>query len=176
MKTNTQAWGWLAAGVMALGLNGIYHDGGAAWAHGVADQIAERTGPVLALASGRADLFLAKTSRVAARNENPSCRFATVVARVQSKVVRTPLEFAHFEAMSGREEAQMARMEARQARIGAEIARVRFTPVAWDDLKIPVICPRIRVDIPRVSIPKLPVVRVPAPPAVRVDVGSGGPV
>jgi hypothetical protein len=32
MKT-TQAWGWLAAGVLALGLNGIYHDGGAAWAH-----------------------------------------------------------------------------------------------------------------------------------------------
>ncbi len=35
MKT-TQGWGWLTAGVLALGLNGIYHDGGAAWAHRIA--------------------------------------------------------------------------------------------------------------------------------------------
>ena len=35
---NTYAWGWLAAGVLALGLNGIYQDGGAAWAHRALDQ------------------------------------------------------------------------------------------------------------------------------------------
>ncbi len=36
MKT-TQGWGWLAAGVLALGLNGIYQDGGAAWAHRIVE-------------------------------------------------------------------------------------------------------------------------------------------
>ncbi|MGB8113306.1 MAG: hypothetical protein WCF22_06015, partial [Candidatus Sulfotelmatobacter sp.] len=61
---STQAWGWLTAGVLGLGLNGIYHDGGAAWIHRCVEQIASRiearTGPVLALASGRAEWFLAK--------------------------------------------------------------------------------------------------------------------
>ena len=42
MKT-TQAWAWLTAGVLALGLNGFYHDGGAVWAHRIADQLAEKS-------------------------------------------------------------------------------------------------------------------------------------
>jgi hypothetical protein len=39
---NAQAWGWLAAGVLALGLNGIYQDGGAAWAHRAVTQVMAR--------------------------------------------------------------------------------------------------------------------------------------
>jgi len=41
MKT-TQGWGWLAAGVLALGLNGFYQDGGAAWAHRIMDHVTAR--------------------------------------------------------------------------------------------------------------------------------------
>jgi hypothetical protein len=175
MKT-TQAWGWLAAGVLALGLNGIYHDGGAAWAHRalapVVDRIEARTGPILALAVGRADLFIAKTESAAARTETASCRLSTAMARVQSKIARTEGGFAQFEAMSAREEAAMARVEANRARIEAEVARVRFTPVAFDAMKIPVICPRVRVNIPHVSIPRVPVVNV---PEVHVNL-SAGPV
>ncbi len=62
---STQAWGWLAAGVLALGLNGIYQDGGAAWAHRRSDRpdrrSSSRTEAVLALAAGRADWFVAKS-------------------------------------------------------------------------------------------------------------------
>ena len=43
---NTQAWGWLAAGVLALGLNGMYQDGGAAWAQRVVNQV---TGEIIDL-------------------------------------------------------------------------------------------------------------------------------
>ena len=54
MKT-TQAWAWLAAGVLALGLNGFYQDGGAAWAHRIVDgaieQVASRSGTLVDLAS-----------------------------------------------------------------------------------------------------------------------------
>ena len=40
---------------------------------------------------------------------------------------------------------------------------------AFDTAKIPVICPRVRVEIPRVRIPRMPVVNVPAP---VVEVGD----
>ncbi len=80
-STQTQAWGWLAAGVLALGLNGIYQDGGAAWVHrhvdGVVARIADRSEGVLALATGRAEWYLAKANPLAARNQTASCRVAT---------------------------------------------------------------------------------------------------
>ena len=174
---STQAWGWLAAGVLALGLNGIYHDGGAAWANRavghVIDRIAERTGPVLALASGRADLFLARTKMAVATDETASCRFATAMARVQTRMARTETGFAHFEGMSARQEAALARVEADRARIEAQLERVRFSPAVFDELKVPVVCPRVRVSVPRVSIPRIPVVKV---PDVRVQVSAAGPV
>jgi hypothetical protein len=175
----TQAWGWLAAGVLALGLNGIYQDGGAEWLHrnvdGVIARIADRSGAVLALAAGRADWFLAKANLAASRNEATSCRVATAMARLQTKIALTQDGFADFEAMSAREEAALARVEANRARIEAQVARVRFSPVAFDAARSPVICPRVRVSIPRVSIPRMPVVRVPAP-VVNFESLGGGPI
>jgi hypothetical protein len=173
MKT-TQAWGWLAAGVLALGLNGIYHDGGACWARvavsRVVNQIEERTGPVLALAAGRADLFLARTGMIAAREETASCRLATAVARVRGRIARAQGGFARMEAMSAREEAAMARVEANRARIEAAMTRVRWTPAAFETMRIPVACPRVRVSVPRVSVPRIPVVNV---PEIHVNLGAG---
>jgi len=131
---STQAWGWLAAGVLALGLNGIYHDGGAAWAHRAVNQvmarISDQTDGVLALASGRADWFMAKAEKVTARDETAPCRFATAVARFQTRIARTQSRFAGFEAISDKGEARLARLEAVQARVQAQvaarIARVRM--------------------------------------------------
>src|SRR5215469_1149640 len=56
----TQAWGWLGAAVLAAGLNSSYHDGGLQWAHEIADRVQHNTSAVLALATGRADQFLAE--------------------------------------------------------------------------------------------------------------------
>jgi hypothetical protein len=175
---NAQAWGWLAAGVLALGLNGFYQDGGAAWAHRAVDRvigrIADQSGAVLALATGHADRFMAKANVMTAQNETASCRLATAAARLQGKMARMQGGLAHFEAMSAREEAAMAQMEANRARIEAQVARVRFSPVAFDAVTIPVVCPRVRVNIPRVSIPR---VSIPGPmvkiPVVHVDLGLG---
>ena len=166
-STQTQAWGWLAAGVLALGLNGIYQDGGAAWLHRNLDyvmaRIADRSGPVLALALGRADLFMAKANLGFARNETASCRITTALVRMHTGMARAQHGFAGLEAMSAREEAAMARVEANRARIEAQTARVRFLPAAFDAEKIPVICPRVRIEIPRVNIPQMPLVRISAP-------------
>jgi hypothetical protein len=178
MKT-TQGWGWLTAGVLALGLNGFYQDGGADWAHrlvdGMAERVAVRTSAVQDLASAGVDRFVETASLVAVRDETASCRLATAMARLQIKMARTQGGLAHFEAMSARQEAALARVEAQRARIQAETVRVQvatevFSPVMVRAMKVPVVCPRVRV-----SVPRLPMVRAPAP-VVDVEVLGAGPV
>jgi len=91
MKT-TQAWTWLTTGVLALGLNGFYRDGGASLVHRAVvraiDQIEERSGPVVALAAGRADWFVARTKMAGARDQIASCRRATAMARAQTSLLQ----------------------------------------------------------------------------------------
>jgi len=71
-----QAWGWLAAGVVALGLNGFYQDGGAAWAHRMVDQlrdqIAERSSVMANLAAEQFNSVAERLQLAAARNESSS--------------------------------------------------------------------------------------------------------
>ena len=100
MKT-TQAWGWLAVGVLALGLNGFYHDGGAEWAHRIVDRVGSRSAAVLAMSSVRGDRFAAKVQIAAARQETQSCRWATAMARLQTRLARRQAGFARVEEMSG---------------------------------------------------------------------------
>jgi hypothetical protein len=158
-----QGWGWLAAGVLALGLNGIYHDGGAAWARQAVGQVIERiesrTSPVLALAVGRADWFLTQAKITAAQEQTASCRVATAVARFQTKMARSQTGMARIEEMSAREEAAFARIEANRARIEAQVVRARFEPAMFNS----VVCPRVRVRVPRMQI---------SAPVVHVDLGS----
>jgi len=182
----TQAWGWLIAAVAAAGLNASYHDGGLEWAHRVADRVGYNSAAVLALASGRADQFLTDARLVTASEETASCRWSTALARVQSRAARAENGFARVQAMSAREEAQLARMEANRARIEAQVAAqtarlhipaAAFSPAVYSfsdmkmpEIKTPTICPRIRV-----SMPRLPMVRVPAP-IIHVETFGAGPV
>ena len=172
MKT-IQGWAWLTTGVLALGLNGIYHDGGAAWAHRVVDRVVQQSQTLVELASAHGGRFIEKTDFVVARNETASCRVATAIARVQTKMARTQNGMARFEAMSGRQEAALARVEANRARIEA---RVRLAPVTFNSVAVPVVvCPRVRVNVPRVNVPKLPVIKIPVP-VVHVELPGTGPV
>jgi hypothetical protein len=178
MKT-TQAWAWLAAGVLALGLNGFYQDGGAAWAHRIAERVggtvADRSSNLLAIASDQVDRALERVSLVASREKSPACRLAPKVASLQYPFVRT--EEVQFDEMTAREERQLARLEAGRARMQAQLARVRAEPVAFNIPNIQIACPRVRVSVPRVripqvSIPAVPRVRVEVP-AVKVEMGEG---
>ena len=173
----TQAWGWLAAAVMAAGLNASYHDGGMQWAHEIVDRVGHNTGAVLALATGRADQFMAEARMVNVQRHESQCPLAAAMAQVQSSIDQSQSEFDGFQAMSDREQAQLARLEANRARIEAQVqaklARVRlveanFNPVV---VRVPEItCPRVRVNIPRI-----PRIKVPAP-AVHVEFSGPGPV
>jgi hypothetical protein len=180
MKT-TQAWGWLAAGVLALGLNGIYQDGGAVWAQRIVDRMVYGSTDMMQQASDRTDQFLERVRTVVSRDQTQSCRFATAVARVQTKIANSQNGFARLEAMSAREEAQLARLEANRARIEAQVAQFRFDGAAFRPMLIksivikrggfPVVCPRIRVNVPAMN-PRAPMM----PVSVHVGMAGPGPV
>jgi hypothetical protein len=54
-----------------------------------------------------------------------------------------------------------------------QVARVRLTPVAFHTEEIPVaVCPRVRLDVSRGNVPRVPGVRV-RTPVVEVDLGNG---
>ncbi len=171
----TQAWGWLAAAVLAAGLNASYHDGGMEWAHRIADRMDHEASAVMALASGHADQFLTEMRMASTHDEAPSCRFATSFARVQTKLARTETRFAHFEGMTARQEAQLARLEANRddimSRITAETNRIRIPAVAFSPVvaRVPQVsvCPRIHV-----SVPAMPMIHVPTP-EIHVETGLG---
>ena len=175
----TQAWGWLTAAVLAAGLNASYHDGGLQWAHQVAERVEHGSAAVLALASGRADQFLTEARLLTARDETASCPWATMRDRVQSRIDQSMIDRsqAGWDVMSAREEAQLGRLEANrarmEARIAAQTAHVRiamadFDPLAFKAIPAPVVCPRIRVNVPRVPMIKAPV--------IHIGTTSAGPV
>jgi len=172
MKTN-QAWGWLAAGVLAAGLNASYYDGGLQWAHRIADRIGQNSATVVA--SGRAGQFLAEARMLTARNQNASCPLSTAMALVQSKIARSE---AGFNVMSAREEAQFARLEASRARIEAQTARIRIPAAAFSPVVVRMtgasVCPRVRVNVPRMPAMKMP--QIPEIPEIHIDTASAGPV
>jgi hypothetical protein len=170
-----QAWGWLAAGVLAAGLNASYYDGSFQWAHRFADRVGHSSEAVLALASGNGAPFLSDVRLLAARDETASCRLAATMARAHTRIARSQ---AGFDAMSAREEAQFARLEANRARIESQIAvrTARIAPAAFAtvDLKAvptPVMCTRVQVDIPQPSMVKMPIA-----PVIQVDTASAGPI
>ena len=167
----TQAWGWLATAVLAAGLNSSYHNGGLEWAHRIADHAQHNSSAVFALATGNMDRFLAEAQLASAQNSH-SCPFSAALAAVRHSIAPMHSEQDRFEAMTAREEAAMARMEARRVRMEAQMARLNmanFNPVA---VRVPrVVCPRVRV-----SIPRMPVVRMPATPTLHIEYSGPGPV
>ena len=185
----TQAWGWLAAAVLAAGLNSSYHNGGLQWAHEIVDRVQHNSSAVLALATGRADQFMTearilnadRTLESAMNTEESRCPFAATTADLQDSVEQSQDQFQskfdHFQALSDREQARLERFAAKRVRIEnqvrAKLARIRipeanFAPVV---VRVPEIdCPRVRVNIQRI-----PRIKVPAP-EVQVEYSGNGPV
>lgn len=173
----TQAWGWLAAAVLAAGLNSSYHEGGMQWAHEIVDRVGHNTGAVLALATGRADQFMTEARMLNVERHNSQCPLAAAMAQVQSSFDQPNAEIDRIEALSAREQAHLARLEANRARMEAQIqarlARVHFVDTNFNPVVVQVpeiTCPRVRVNIPRI-----PRIKVPAP-TVHVEYPGPGPV
>jgi hypothetical protein len=185
----TQAWGWLAAAVLAAGLNSSYHDGGLRCAHEIVNSVQHNTNAVLALATGRADQFLAEARMLkldryqdraadaedtAVQVEVPHCPFAAAIAKAQNSFDQPQAGFDDLQALSAREQAGLARLEANRARIEARVqaklarmqfARSRFrlvddnSSLADNDFPVVVQLPRIHCPSVRVAVPHIPRVR-----------------
>ena len=168
---------------MAAGLNASYHDGGMRWAHEIVDQVAHNSNAVMDLAAGRAVQFLAEARVLDAGPETSSCPLATalaevrnrVVTRVQSRMAESDAELNRVEVLTDRGQAQLIRLEANRSRIEAQLAKVRIPAMAFNPAVVSSprisICPRLRM-----SIPRLPVVKVPTVPMVHIDMPGAGPV
>jgi hypothetical protein len=168
-----QAWGWLAAAVVAAGLNASYHDGGLQWVHEAVDQVKHNTNAVLALATGRGDQFMAEAELVAVRRDPTPCPFAAEVADARHI---SPREFRveRVEAFSARQQAELARLEVNRARIESKLAHLRIPAVALNQVVVQSnapLCPRIHV-----SIPRIPAMKMPATPVVHVEKSGFGSV
>jgi len=168
----TQAWGWLAAAVLAAGLNSSYHNGGLQWAHEVVDRVQHNSSAVLALATGRADRFLTEARIVRAQGQS-KCPLAEALAESKNSFEQQQeWQLERVQAISDRQQAQLARFEQNRARIEARLqarlARVQFNPVAVQVPKID--CPRVRVNIPR-----MPRIEVPSP-TMHFNYSRPGPV
>ena len=188
MKT-TQTWGWLAAGVLAAGLNAAYHDGGLEWARRAVDRVVERSQVVMALATGRADRLLAEVRVLTAEDEAASDRANAVLTRAQQNVDEQVMDkaLANMQARVDREVARcqarrdviaarrQARLDLMQAhmneRLALRTARLNMAVAAVDRAQA---CERVRVRVPRLPVIKIPT--VPAAPEIHIQAPSAGPV
>jgi len=186
----TKAWGWLTAAVLAAALNSSYHNGGLQWAHEVADRVEHSTGAVLALATGRADQFLAearmlnadRTIESAMNTEAPQCPFSRTTSDLQNSFDQSQEQFQskfeRFQALSDREQARLEKRVRIENQVRAKLAHIRipeavFAPVVVriPEVRVPEIdCPRVRVHVQRT-----PRVKVPSP-EVQVEYSGPGPV
>jgi hypothetical protein len=170
-----QACGWLAAGVLALGLNGFYHDGGAQWAHRVLAGAACRSESVIASASGRVEQFLCEKGLTPSGTHG--YRVEAAIARLQGEAARGQAGFARAEASSARQEAALARLQANRARIEAQMARVRDMSTVVGPMNVAVDCPRVHVMVPRIDIPqvRIPEIRIPEIRVPEINVNLPAP-
>jgi hypothetical protein len=186
----TQAWGWLMAGVAALGMNGFYHDGGLACLHKVVNCVESRSAAVLALATGHVDQFLEQARMAATPDDSAPAQWDGQLAQVQYEVARSEDEFAHFQAISAREQAAVARIEAKRAQIEdraahrgcVRVPNVTVNPVVIRSVRVPNLnIPEVRVSaisVPEVVVPEISVPEISVPeinvravcPHVRVNI------
>ena len=174
-----KAWYWLAAGVLALGLNGAYQDGEFAWAHRIADHSTN----LVERASEQGLRFVTMAEVMLGRSPESMGRTEVALQRLQTGMVCKRIEMAQREV----DMAQLQR-DLAAAHIDRQLARVQST---MDHVRMITIertsrvpnCPKLsRVivmpNMPRVDLSNLPAVSIPdlpeIPEAPRVK--SNGPI
>jgi hypothetical protein len=170
-----QAFGWLAAAVLAAGLNSTYHNGGLEWVHRVADRVSYNTTAVLALATGNADRLYSQARVARVGEESSPCRLSLAMARVDNAIPRSNAAFAHFDRFSDRQQAQLDRVSARSAQMEAQLVRLDIPEVAVTPVVVRVpdvhVCPRVRVNVSSAAEVKAPVV-----PQIHIEMPSADPI
>ena len=164
MKAATRAWYWLAVGVLALGLNGYYQDGGLQGLHSLANCTQTLVAQSKTQFSQMATMAeVASTDSAGLRCERSAPRSG--VAFSPSIPPQAQARLAHLQERLG--EMQTARVQARIARLQHVMAQreLRRVQVEWQDGRISVVndAGQVPLPLPRVEV------NVPQGPAVEVS-------
>jgi len=167
MKAANQAWYWLAAGVLALGLNGYYQDGGFQGLHRLA------TGTSLAVNQARAQIGQIATLAEMTIADHAQVRCERPAPAVVAKAVAIPggTQVRLAQLQERLQTMQAARVQARMARLQEVIARreMQRAQVEIQNGRIAVLSDQGQV---RVTLPPLPRVQVSVPQGPVVDVSE----
>jgi hypothetical protein len=159
MSATHKAWYWLAAGVLALGLNGYYQDGGFQGLHGLAacttSAVAEARAQFREVAT-LAEVALAERAQSRSAQELPAAAAVNqqdlpVQAQVRVAELQTRLsaaQAARLQARMARWERAMEKRQMRQAQVEIENGRLAvFTDSARVNLAMPPM-PQVEVSVP----------------------------
>jgi len=155
---STKAWYWVAAGVLALGLNSEYQHGRLQWAHRAVERGQEFASCLETSSHG----YLAIAKLMFGNDPAPEVPGEVVMAQVQEKmdVVQQKLErkriqIENVETINERVEPAMIRAQAalQNAQMKIDMAQMKAANRAY-------ICPRMRkmtftvLDVPNVKTPR----------------------
>lgn len=191
-----KAWYWLAAGVLALGINGAYQDGEFQWAHRIADRSAVMVQQVRnegCRLVAIAETFLGRDSSGFERAQDQLARVQDRLSHRQMERMQRQMEMAQYQveraqrmvvmqqdepcSHSHRFMVQVPEVNVPAVNVRAFVPNVNVPAVTVPAVTIPAVqIPEIRV--PQVTIPRIdvPTVRIPAVkiPPVHVQVGNDG--
>ena len=176
MRSET-GWYWLAAGVLALGLNGAYQDGQLGWVHCLADraaafveQASERGLPAVTVA----ELMLGRTPETLGRTE-------ATFQKLQSKMVAQRVAQAQRQiAMAqARRDIAQAQLQRKMDLVHMKMDKVRM--IGIDRAHNCSGFSKVVVDLgdmPKIEIPNLPDIDLSGVPGLDQNSGSGsdGPI
>jgi hypothetical protein len=181
MRTE-KAWYWLAAGVLALGLNGAYQDGQMGWVHVIVDRAATSVERVAL----RGQHFVAMAEVMLGREPQAFARTQAAIERVQERIACDRIAQAQRHMAMARvgEQLAEAKIERKMAMVQMKMDRVRAMTINranrfrnCDGLS------KVTVNMPdlsnlNVEMPNIPDIQVPDIPEVSVvvDTGSKEPI
>jgi len=160
-----KAWYWLAAGVLALGLNGAYQDGQFEFVH----RLTDRASAMIARTSERGLQFVTMAEFMLGRGPANADRAEAAIQRIQSKIVcervakaQQQIAMAHV-----REQIAQARVQEKMALAQMKMDKVRMITIDranhFRDCSglrhVVVDVPNVKLDLsnlPSVEIPDLP--------------------
>jgi len=162
MRSN-QAWYWLAAGVLALGLNGAYQDGQFAFVHRLTDRASE----MIAHTSERGGQFVAMAQLFFGQSAADADRAQAAIQRVQSKIVCERVANAQRQIAMAHVREQMAQAHLQQKMTLAQMKMDKVRMITIDQANRFRDCPGFghvvvnMPNIPKVEISNLPHIEMP---------------
>src|SRR5215470_14370564 len=155
-----KAWYWLAAGVLALGINGAYQDGEFQWAHRIADRSAVMVQQVRN-----------EGCRLVAIAETLLGRDSSGVERAQDQLARVQDRLSHRQMERMQRQMEMAQYQVERAQRVVEMQQDepcshshRFM-VKLPEVNVPAV--NVRAFVPNVNVPAVTVPRIDVP-TVRI--------